>query len=200
MPFYGIPDNHIVPELFIDLPSFKEISRELLIGFQYRERKDELTFRMLNYGQERFFNAEPLRLINGIPVFKNSFFQDLKSTDIAFIDLVKSERVFGDLRFTGILAVSLNDKSNSWLAQQPNLFQLKVPCIEFPKQPNYRPNTKSKTQPDTRSQFLNSVVEPAGNWPFSFQLSDVKGDLEIKVEAITKSGKLYRTSKIISVQ
>ena len=200
MPFYGIPDNHIVPELFIDLPSFKEISRELLIGFQYRERKDELTFRMLNYGQDRFFDAEPLRLINGIPVFKNSFFQDLKSTDIAFIDLVKSERVFGDLRFTGILAVSLNDKSNSWLAQQPNLFQLKVPCIEFPKQPNYRPNAKSRTQPDTRSQFLNLVVEPDGNWPFSFHLSDVKGDLEIKVEAITKSGKLYRTSKIISVQ
>ncbi|WP_157493576.1 hypothetical protein [Draconibacterium sediminis] len=200
MPFYGQPDNHIVPELFIDLPNFKEISRELLIGFQYRDRNDEVTFRMLDYGQDRFFDTEPLRLINGIPVFKNSFFQDLQSTDIASIDLVKSERIFGDLRFKGVLMVSLNDKSNSWLAQQPNVFQLKVPCIEFPKQANYNPIAEGRTQPDTRWQFLNEVVDSNEKWPFSFQLSDVKGDLEIKVEAITKSGKLYRTSKIISVQ
>ena len=200
MPFYGRPDNHIVPDMFIDLPNFKEISRELLMGLQYRDRSDEVTFRVLNYGQERFFDEEPLRLINGIPVFKNSFFQDLKSTDIAFIDLVKSERIFGDLRFKGVLAVSLKDKTNSWLAQQPNILQLKVPCIEFPKESNYRQNTKGRIEPDTRWQFFNEVVEPNEEWPFAFQLSDIKGDLEIKVEAITKSGKLYRTSKIISVQ
>ncbi|WP_319482142.1 hypothetical protein [uncultured Draconibacterium sp.] len=200
MPFYGRPDNHIVPDMFIDLPNFKEISRELLIGLQYRDRNDEVTFRMLNYSQNRFFDDEPLRLINGIPVFKNSFFQDLKSTDIASIDLVKDERIFGDLRFKGVLFVSLKDKSNSWLAQQPNIFQLKVPCIEFPKQANYSPNAEGRTLPDTRRQFLNEVVDTDKDWPFSFELSDVKGDLEIKVEAITKSGKLYRTSKIISVQ
>lgn len=200
MPFYGWPDNHIIPDEFIDLPDFKEISRELLIGLQYRNRNDEVTFRMLNYGQEKFFDVEPLRLINGIPVFKNSFFQDLKSTEIASIDLVKSERVFGDLRFKGALIVSLKDKSNSWLAQQPNIFQLKVPCIEYQKQENYSPESENSKQPDTRHQFLNERVEADGNWPFSFQLSDVKGDLEIKVEAITKTGELYRTSKIISVQ
>ncbi|WP_297097429.1 hypothetical protein [uncultured Draconibacterium sp.] len=200
MPFYGWPDNHVIPDLFIDLPNFKEISRELLIGFQYRDRNDEVTFRMLNYGQDQFFEDEPLRLINGIPVFKNSFFQNLKSTEIASIDLVKSERIFGDLRFKGVLIVSLKDKSNGWLAQQPNIFQMKVPCIEFPRQANYAPKGEGRAQPDTRRQFLNEVVDTDGNWPFSFQLSDVKGDLEIKVEAITKSGELYRTSKIISVQ
>ncbi|QIA09302.1 hypothetical protein [Draconibacterium halophilum] len=200
MPFYGWPDNHIVLDEFIDLPNFKEISRELLIGLQYRDRNAELTFRMLNYGQDKFFDAEPLRLINGIPVFKNSFFQDLRSTEIASIDLVKSERVFGDVRFKGVLAVSLNDKSNSWLAQQPNIFQLKVPCIEYPKHANYSSKSESRVQIDTRHQFLNELVETDGSWPFHFQLSDVKGDLEIKVEAITKSGELYRTSKIISVQ
>ncbi|WP_321376336.1 hypothetical protein [uncultured Draconibacterium sp.] len=200
MPFYGWPDNHVVPDEFFDLPDFKEISRELLMGVQYRERNGEVTFRLINYGLEKFFANEPLRLINGIPVFKNSYFQSLKSTDIASIDIIKSERVFGDLRFNGVLAVSLNDKSNNWLAQQPNIFQVKVPCIEFPKQANYSMSATGKNVPDTREQFYNEVLKTDKEQSFNFKLSDVKGELEIKVEAISKSGKLYKTSKIISVQ
>ncbi|WP_321346588.1 hypothetical protein [uncultured Draconibacterium sp.] len=200
MPFYGNVDYHVVPDDFIDLPDFKEISRELLVGLQYRDRNDEVTFRMLNYTREKFFDSEPLRLLNGVPVFKNSFFQNLQSTQIASIDLVKTERVFGDLRFKGVMAVSLKDKSNSWLAQQPNIFQLKMPCIQYPMQAEYSSQEKDITQPDTRHQFLNQTLDLSGNRPFSFQLSDVKGELEIKVEAVTKSGEIYKTSKIISVQ
>ncbi|MDX8338819.1 hypothetical protein SLH46_06480 [Draconibacterium sp. IB214405] len=200
MPFYGWPDNHVVPDNFIDLPDFQEISRELLIGLQYRDRNDEVTFRILNYAQDRFFTKEPLRLINGIPVFKNSFFQNLKSTEIEYIDLVKTERVFGDLRFKGVLSVALKDKSNGWLAQQPNIFQLSVPCVQYTKHVDYKAKVEGLAQPDTRQQFFNEMLEESGSWPFRFQLSDVKGELEIRVEAITKSGELYRTSKIIAVQ
>ncbi|WP_297091558.1 hypothetical protein [uncultured Draconibacterium sp.] len=200
VPFFGITDNHVVPDEFFDLPDFKEISRELLLGVQYRNRKDEATFRIINSRLDNFFNSEPLRLINGIPVFKNSFFQNLKSSDIAAIDIVKSERVFGDLRFNGVLAVSLKDKSNSWLAQQPNVFQLNAACIQFPKQTGYLAATNKTMQPDTRQQFYNQQLKGKGVWPFQFMLSDVKGQLEIKVEAITKSGELVKTSKIITIQ
>lgn len=86
-------------------------------GFQYRVRKEILTFRMINAPRNAYFSDEPLRLINGIPVFKNSFFSALKSTDIRYIDVVQEERIYGDLRFNGILSVVLNDQSNLWMAQ-----------------------------------------------------------------------------------
>ena len=41
---------------------------------------------------------------------------NLKSSDISYIDIVKSERIYGDIILKGVLAVSLHDKSNSWLA------------------------------------------------------------------------------------
>ena len=142
IPFYGKPENHIVPAEFTDLPNFQEISRELLPGVQYRNKNEEITVRIVNKKLGGFFDTEPLRLINGIPVFKNSLFSQLKSTEIHYIDIVQEQRLFGDLIFDGALAVSLNDKSNIWLAQQSNVFQFSVNCLQRDKTPscNRQPN------------------------------------------------------------
>jgi hypothetical protein len=88
VPFYGKPTIRVIPDEFIDLPDFREISREILPGFQYRIKNDEIIFRMFNRTQKLYFEEEPLRLINGIPVFNNDLFTGLKSTDINYIDLV----------------------------------------------------------------------------------------------------------------
>ncbi len=201
MPFYGPPTRRIVPDEFFDLPDFKEISRELIHGVQYRTRNDEITFRMLNIDRGNFFDNEPLRLLNGIPVFKNSFFTSLKSTDISYIDVVQNERVFGDLYFKGVLAVLLNDRSNSWLAQQPNIFQFNIPCLQVARDVAYgkAPET-SATVPDVRQNFLWEVLEQGVTNNFSFYLSDVKGTVEISVEGVTKGNKVFKSSKTIEVK
>ncbi len=201
LPFYGVPTLHVIPDEFFDLPDFKEISRELLSGFQYRTKNDEILFRVLNSDQKRFFEEQPLRLLNGIPVFKNSFFSELTSSDIHYIDLVQSERVFGDLKFNGVLAVALNNQSNSWLAQQPNVFQYKGACLQPEKRPAYgnRPELKT-TEPDIRQNFIWEVLPANGVYNFSFYLSDVTGIVEISVEGLTKSNRIFKTSKTIEVK
>ena len=70
VPFYGEPTTRITPSEFFDLPDFKEISRELLHGIQYRTKNDEITIRLLNLDQGKFFANEPLRMLNGIPVLR----------------------------------------------------------------------------------------------------------------------------------
>ena len=54
-------------------------------------------------------------MLNGIPVFDNQLFINLKSTDISHIDLVQSERIFGDLILNGAIDVVLKDKSNVYM-------------------------------------------------------------------------------------
>jgi hypothetical protein len=156
---------------------------------------------MLNIDRGNFFDNEPLRLLNGIPVFKNSFFTSLKSTDISYIDVVQNERVFGDLYFKGVLAVLLNDRSNSWLAQQPNIFQFNIPCLQVARDVAYgkAPET-SATVPDVRQNFLWEVLEQGVTNNFSFYLSDVKGTVEISVEGVTKGNKVFKSSKTIEVK
>lgn len=201
MPFYGPPTKRVVPDDFIDLPDFQEISRELLNGVQYRTRDGEVTFRMLNDGMGMFFNNEPLRLLNGVPVFKNNLFTSLKSTDISYIDIVQNERVFGDLSFKGILAVSLNDKSNGWMVQQPSIFQINVKCLQPEKNPGYLMQHETETnQPDIRQIYLWEILQVDSDKPFDFLLSDLKGKVEISVEGITNKNKVFKASKIIEVK
>lgn len=201
VPFYGIPTTRVTPAEFFDLPNFKEISRELLNGFQYRTQNNDISFRLLNLNQGNFFSNEPLRLLNGIPVFKNSYFIDLKSTDINYIDIVQSERVFGDLQLNGVLSVSLVDKSNSWLAQQPGIFSFTIPCLQPEKQAKYsRPQKLNSGEPDIRQNYLWEKLPVTEDKKFEFYLSDLKGEVEITVEGVTKNNQVFKTSKIIEVK
>ena len=201
IPFYGEPSFRIFPDEFFDLPNFQEISGELLSGVQYRVKDGNIFFRMLNDNQDRFFENEPLRLLNGIPVFKNSLLAELQSTDIKYIDVVQEERIFGDLIFMGVLAVTLNNQSNSWLVQQPNVFQFKVNGLQE-KVNSSLSNFKAQPPnlPDVRTVFLWENKIDFSDSAFDFQLSDLKGQVEIVVEGITKNNEVFRASKLIEVK
>ncbi len=201
VPFYGNPSKQVLPREFFDLPDFQEISRELLMGVQYRVRNDEISIRLSDHDQSRFFDKEPLRLLNGIPVFKNRIFSDLKSTDIDYIDIVQEQRVFGDLRFSGVFAVSLYDKSNAWITRMPNILQVEMPCLQINQAPAYAQFAEiSANEPDLRQTFLWQELPESGELNFSAPLSDVKGTLEIVVEGHTTSNEYFRTSKLVEVK
>ena len=156
---------------------------------------------MLNDKQDRFFENEPLRLLNGITVFKNRLLDELQSTDIKYIDVVQEERIFGDLIFMGVLAVTLNNQSNSWLVQQPNVFQFKVNGLQE-KVNSSLSNFKAQPPnlPDVRTVFLWENKIDFSDSAFDFQLSDLKGQVEIVVEGITKNNEVFRASKLIEVK
>jgi hypothetical protein len=200
-PFYGPPTDHVIPDEFIDLPDFQEISREILPGLQYRLKNEEVTFRLINTSYRIFFEEEPLRLINGIPVFKNDLFVNLKSTDISYIDIVKSERIYGDLVFKGVLSVSLYDKSNSWLAQQPNIFEFNVNFLQPDLKPGYmnEKNTNPK-HPDMSQTCFWDLLKTNSLNNVGFTLSDRKGKVEISVEGFTGENEFFKTSTTIEVK
>lgn len=197
-PFYGTPSLRVVPDEFIDLPDFREISRELLPGLQYRLKNNEITFRLINDSRRDYFNDEPLRLINGIPVFKNSQFAALKSTNIKYIDMVKSERIFGDLKFNGILSVELYDKTNLWVTRQPEMVQLTVNCLQPALSKSSSQKNFPQNMPDMRQSFFWEIAGKT-NTEFEFYLSDVKGRVEISVEGISLDKKHFKSSRIIEV-
>lgn len=201
LPFYGKPTRRVVPEEFIDLPNFQVISREILPGLQYRLRNGEIAFRMINQNQNSFFENEPLRLINGIPVFENSLFANLKSTDISYIDIVQNERIFGDLKLSGVLSVSLFDKSNFWAMQIPQINEFRVNCLQPDKKPEYlNLKPRDKNIPDFRQTYLWRKLKSADTGNVLFKLSDMKGNVEISIEGFTKANTFFKASKIIEVK
>lgn len=200
IPFYGIPTYRVYPGLFIDLPDFREISRELLHGFQYRIRNNEIVFRMLHRARDEYFREEPLRLINGIPVFDNQLFVSLKSTEIEYVDLVLAERIYGDIIFNGVISVSLKNKSNMWLGSQSNLFRQNISLLQPAKDRSDSIRwIEKKNEPDTRQVFIwKKFAGTPEN--ISFGLSDRKGNLEISVEGLTDDNRYFKSVKTIEIK
>ena len=200
-PFYGRYTERVIPSEFLELPDFREISRELLNGVRYREKNGEISLRMTNFKGGGMFYSEPFRLINGIPVFKNSLFRSLKSEDIDYIDLVQSDRVFGDIDIKGVLAVYLYDKSNSWMNLLPNIFRFTIDCIQEKEIPNYDGmEDQAKNIPDVRQVFYWNKLQTKNAHTLEFVLSDLKGEFEVTVEGLTTDKQPVKVSKIIKVQ
>lgn len=201
LPFYGKPHNTIVLADYYDLPDFREISRELLRGVQYRGRGNEVTIRLLNLAANEFFESEPLRLINGIPVFRNSMLASMGSDEIDYIEYVLEDRLFGDLRFSGVLAVYLNDGSNSWMSQQPNLFRYTIPLLQPKRTPPMPSNENIPGNiPDFRQVYYWQLHDVSDASEIEFRLSDLKGRVKISVEGVSPQGITYHSSEIIEVK
>lgn len=189
-PFYGKPDRRIVPSEFIDLPDFQEISRELLPGVRYRRRGNATTLQLMNNSERTYFDRNPLRLVNGIPIFDDGLLYRFRSTDINYIDIIYQERVFGDISFKGVLAISLHDKENNWTTSQKTLFKFTIPCLQINIKPSYRSVTEKQilpNQPDFRRIFMFSEINADDPDPtFRFNTSDLKGTVIVRLQGVTR--------------
>lgn len=200
-PFYGKPKERVLPSDFIFLENFTEISRELLHGIQFRERAGRTQLRVLNELKGNYFEHEPLRLINGIPIFDNNILKQFNSNEIGYIEYVFKERIFGDMVFKGVVSVSLNDKSNSWLVSQPSIYRFSASFLQPEKDPGYMNFTGEKNSfPDTRRVYFWDLSSVHELQQFEFILSDIKGNVEIAIQGKTPDGKLIKASKIVEVK
>lgn len=201
MPVYGYPYKRVIPEEFFDLPDFQEISRELLSGVQYRVRGGKTTLRLLDLKNNAYFKNEPFKLVNGIPVFNNRQLSPFGSTDIDYIEYVLEDRLFGDLRFNGVLAVYLNDDSNYWLSRYPNFFRFPIPFLQPGRNiSGLKRKSEAKSIPDLRTVSFWQIMKPGESKQIEFYLSDLKGIVEISVEGVTNSGEIFKTSETIEVK
>lgn len=203
-PFFGVPDMRVVPAEFMELPDFTEISRELLPGVRLRHRNGEIAVQVLDLGGKSYFNNSPLRLINGIPIFSEKLLSNLKSSDILYIDLVRHERIFGDISFKGIVSVVLREKGLGWLSEQKGLYEFHIPCLQIPVKSNFQRddrNHDSGNLPDLRRVFLFERINLSEeSHRFTVRTSDLKGHVYIRLAGVTHQGNPFELIKKVMVK
>ena len=203
-PFYGVPDMRVIPAEFIELPDFTEISRELLPGVRFRQRGGGFTLQVLDFDGKNYFNNSPLRLINGIPVFSEKLLSHLKSSDILHIDVVRHERVFGDISFKGIVSVILREKSIGWLSDQKGLSEFHIPCLQIPVKYNFQLADRNHVPgnvPDLRRVFLFEKINLSlESHSFTIRTSDLKGHVYIRLAGVTQQGDPFELTKKVVVK
>jgi hypothetical protein len=124
----------------------------------------------------------------------------LGTVDIDYIEYVTEDRLFGDIRFPGVLAVYLKEPYYI-LNRQPDV--LNVRALPAPAESSYsynNPEIHMRNIPDFRKVYFRQRVKTSSSHRIEFYLSDVKGKVEISVEGITSDGKIFKISETVEVK
>lgn len=198
-PFYGVPTETVRPALFIDLPDFTEISRELLPGVKFRAFNRIPTLNILNPATLNYFNDPPLVLLNGIPVQDLNVIKNMGSKDIDRIEICRRERFYGDLAFPGVVAIYSSKQVNKILPESDELIKLNLDAIQPDGYLN-KAKEHIENEPDLRKVLLwESDIKPEETITLDFETSDIKGSYKVIVRGMTRDGEVIYNEQFFEV-
>jgi hypothetical protein len=199
-PYYGKPSNTVDPHLFIDLPDFNEVSKELLPGVKFRNYNNEPTMKVINSASRLYFEDQPLVLIDGIPVRDLNVIKNMGTTDIKRVDICQSERFYGDLRFPGVVAIYTTKADYSQLPESDQLIRIKLETIQAPATLS-EPGSPESTIPDLRQViYWNPSIEPSGNLTVNCTTSSIVGQFKLVIRGKLKDGTTVFAEKQFEVK
>ena len=199
-PYYGKPSNTVNPHLFIDLPDFNEVSKELLPGVKFRNYNNEPTMKVINSASRLYFEDQPLVLIDGIPVRDLNVIKSMGTADIKRVDICQSERFYGDLRFPGVVAIYTTKADYSQLPESDQMVRIKLEAIQVPAS-LYEPAKQESTIPDLRQViYWNPSLAPSGAITVHCTTSSIVGQFKLVVRGKLKNGTIVFAEKQFEVK
>jgi hypothetical protein len=199
-PFYGVPSQVVFPKLFIDLPNFDEISRELLPLVKFRAYNRIPTLQVFNIQRNSFFNDQPLMLLNGIPVRDLNDIKEMGTREIDRIEIIQSERYNGNLRFAGVVAISNVKLDCARIKESDELVKLNLDAIQLPMVLNSAAEHTGK-EPDLRQVLLwQPAVKPTQAIELNFRTSDIRGNFKLVIRGKSKEGTIFSCEQIFEVK
>ncbi len=196
--YYGIPSRQVDPQLFIDLPNFSEISKELLPGVKFRNYNNEPTLRVT--ANNIYFEEQPLVVLDGIPIRDLNLIKNMGTKDIDRVDICQEERFYGDLRFPGVVAIYSTKPDYSNLPESDQLIKLETEAKQIPVQ-LAEPIVSAPSIPDFRQTlYWNASAEPMKNIEVKFATSNVRGHFKMIIRGQTTDGTLIYSEKKFEVK
>jgi len=199
-PYYGKATKTVDPQLFIELPNFTEVARELLPGVKFRNYNDEPSLQVLNNATHSYFEDNPLILIDGIPVRDLNIIKGMGSADIDRVDICQNERFYGDMRFPGVVAIYSTKADYSMLAESSQLARLTLETIQLETKLAEPSNTEPNI-PDLRQLlYWNPTTRPNQNMALKCRTSTIEGQFKIQVRGKLKDGTILFSEKNFEVK
>lgn len=198
-PFYGVPVRVIYPRLFVDLTNFEEISRELLQGIKFRDNNHVPTFQILDAQRNNYFSEQPLVLVNGVPVRNFNDIKDLGSKEIERIETSQFERYFGNMRFSGVIAIYAPKFDFEVLKESEDLRKFTIDAVQQRVLISPAPDEQSKMA-DLRPVLLwLPSIQSETNIEADFQTSDIRGKFRVFLGGRGMDGKLFFKEQFFEV-
>jgi hypothetical protein len=193
--FFGRPDLHFNLDDYTRFATLDEIIREYVDNVRVRLGSGHTYFRVRNALFNLFFDADPLLLIDGVPVFNGDKMIATDPEKIKKIDVVSHKYFFGPSISDGIVSFSSYDGDLAGYELDPNAIAVQYNGLEQKREfytPVYAGGSRGQTTiPDFRNQLLwapDITTDAAGNRQIPLNTSDLTGKFALIVQGITREG------------
>lgn len=191
-PFFGVPNHIVYPKLFMDLPDFSEISRELLPGVKFRSYNRIPSLQVIDAAMHAYPEGPPLVVLDGIPVRDLNLIKGLGTKDIEKVEICLSERFFGKISFKGVVAIHTTKAGRRTIPPDDEILHLNLDAIQGAIQ-LLEPKNRTAHEPDFRQVLMwEPNMKPQPSVPFTFYTSDLRGNYKITVRGRTKDGSIIK--------
>lgn len=198
-PFYGLPTEVVDPQLFIELPNFAEISRELLPGIKFRTYNRVSVLQVFSPSKHNYLNEKPLILLDGIPIRDLNIIKDLGTKEIDKIEICRDERFYGYLKFPGVVALNSTKPDNTRFVESEDLIKITVDVIQPDVTLNI-PLEQRLNELDLRKVLLwKPSVKPEQTIRLDLETSDIIGSFKLVVHGKTKDGSIFYKEQTFEV-
>jgi len=172
----------------------EEILREYVINVDVKKREGKFHFQNFDLANNQMFKADPLVLVDGVPVTDLDKFMLTDPLKLNTLEVVNRRYFLGNSTFEGILSwtsykgdMADNEPINATAIDYDGL-QLER---EFYAPVYANANQESSHLPDFRNVLLwspNIKIPGGGSKEINFYTSDLPGKYAVHIQGITKGG------------
>nr|WP_121269911.1 hypothetical protein [Pedobacter schmidteae] len=189
--FYGKPDESFNLDEYNRFTTVEEVFREYVHTVMVRKHSDGLHLMVLNKGMivPKYFETDPLVLIDGVPVFNNHIFFAFDPLKLKKGEVIASRYFYNTLKADGIVNLQTYKGDLDGLPLEGNVTVIEYNGLQITKKfysPDYTLRV-SKRIPDYRTElfWMNGANTKQ---PFSFFTSEVVGQYEVKITGENANG------------
>jgi hypothetical protein len=109
LPFFGKADKEYLLDDYVRFPTMEEVLREYVLEVKVRKSRERFRLEVYNLPYRLFFDAAPLVLLDGIPLFDTNALMAIDPLKIKSIHVVARKYYFGPAVINGIVSLSSYD-------------------------------------------------------------------------------------------
>jgi len=194
----------IYPTDYVRLNDFAEISKEIIPALRIRKVHDNYIAEFPNLQYTTKTESGPAIFLDGVPIDDINQVITMGSDQIKRIELLPEIRYYGNISFSGILAIFTHDLKIRDIQFRNTAFKMGALMSQpFTRPEPFAPENNNKHYPDVRQLLFwdpEIILNINERQQIGFYASDIEGKFRIDIQGITASGNTVHGSAILTIQ
>lgn len=194
--FYYRADHSYLLDDYTRFTTMEEVLREYVVLIMVQRRQGHWHLPILNLGEMQFFPADPLILLDGVPVFNIDSLMTLDPLKIRRLETVQHRAFLGSTNFPGVMNWTTYKGDLAGYLLDPRATVVDYEGLQLKREfyaPSYATDEEAASHlPDFRNVLYwapKLSTNAQGNGSLSFFSSDLPGRYVAVVEGLTADGK-----------